>query len=140
MYVTSNYRGRQTPATTHYPPTYNFHVKPGTLYTLIMLGYSPPDQTGSALSPPSLHMIYINITDPGTIKPSNIITPYRAPSPPFSTGRRHYITILYEQRHPIYGQSTIGDWGRRHFNVDSFVAKYGLKTVASTEFFVDATA
>lgn len=132
MYLASTYTGRQTIQSTQAPPTYNFNVRPGSMYTLIMLDPDAPHQNA-----PWLHMLYINITDPRNIKPANIITHYSAPSPPPRTGRHHYITILYEQRHPIYGQPTIGNWGRAHFNVDGFVAKYGLTPVASTQFFVD---
>jgi len=133
MYLSSSYSGRQTTQSTQAPPTYYFNVRPGSMYTLIMLDPDAPHSNS-----PWLHMLYINITDPRNIKPANIITSYSAPSPPPRTGRHHYITILYEQRHPIYGQPTIGDWSRPHFNVDGFVAKYGLRPVSSTQFFVDA--
>ncbi len=149
MYLASNYTGRQTPESARHPPTYNFHVKPGTYYTLIMLDYDAPRPNS-----PWLHLLYINITDPRNIKPANIITSCclwpkarssafsggSAPSPPHRTGKHTYITYLFEQRHPIYGQNTIGDWGRPHFDVEGFMAKYGLKTVASTEFYVDSGA
>lgn len=128
MYLSSTYSGRQTQA----PPTYYFNVRPGAMYTLMMLDPDAPQ--------PWLHMLYINITDPRNIKPTNIITSYclgRRPDKA-GTGRHHYITTLYEQRHPIYGQPTIGDWGRPHFDVEGFVAKYGLRPVAKTQFFVDA--
>jgi len=139
MYLSSSYSGRQTTQSTQAPPTYDFNVRPGSMYTLIMLDPDAPHQNS-----PWLHMLYINITDPRNIKPANIITHYCLgrrpgnPSPPPRTGRHHYITTLYEQRHPIYGQPTIGDWGRPHFDVGRFVAKYGLRAVASTQFFVDA--
>ena len=132
MYLASNYRGRQMPELIHDPPTFHFHVRPRTLYSLIMLGYSQSDQ-------PRLHMLYINITDPRNIKPANIITSYCASATSWPKAKDHhtYITYLFEQRHPIYGQNTIGDWGRARFDIGGFVAKYGLKSVASAEFYVE---
>ena len=84
-------------------------------------------------------MLYINISDPCQIKPANIITSYSASaiSWPKAKDRHTYITYLFEQRHPIYGQNTIGNWGRARFDIGGFVAKYGLKSVASAEFYVE---
>lgn len=133
--LTSTHVGRQTLTSTQKQPTFYINGHPDKLYTLVMLDHDAPSPNS-----PWLHMLYINI--PGsahTTSPNpNQITSYSAPSPPPKTGRHHYISTLYEQPFPIQGQNTIGDWARPHFDIKSFIAKYGLKPIAETSFFVDS--
>lgn len=130
--LTSTHVGRQTLTSIQKQPTFYIYGRPDKLYTLIMLDHDVPN-------PPWLHMLYINI--PGsahraTTNP-NQITPYSAPSPPSKTGQHHYITTLYEQSFSIQGQCTIGDWARPHFDIKGFIAKYGLKPVDETSFYIE---
>ena len=131
--LASTHVGRQT---TTIEPTFYINGDPEKFYTLIMLDHDVPSPDS-----PWLHMLYINI--PGSPHPTSIqpkqITPYSATSRPLKTGRHDYITTLYEQPFPIQGQCTIGDWGRANFNIGGFVAKYGLKPVGETAFYIEWT-
>ncbi len=127
--LTSSHVGRQTAATIRSQPTFYINGDPKKFYTLIMLDHDVPVS-------PWLHMLYINIPGTQHANQPKQITPYSARSP-LKTGRHDYITTLYEQSFPIYGQSTIGDWGRACFDIRRFVAKYGLKPVDETSFYIE---
>jgi phosphatidylethanolamine-binding protein (PEBP) family uncharacterized protein len=129
--LTSTHVGRQTLTSIQKQPTFYINGHPDKLYTLIMLDHDVPN-------PPWLHMLYINIPGSAHTATSNPkqITPYSA-SETTKTGQHHYITTLYEQSFSIQGQSTIGNWARSPFNIRGFVAKYGLKPVDETSFYIE---
>ena len=129
--LTSSHVCRQTATSAQTHPTFYINGRPDKLYTLVMLDHDAPNPNS-----PWLHMLYINIPGTQHVNQPKQITPYSARSP-LKTGRHDYITTLYEQPFSIQGQNTIGDWGRACFDIRGFVAKYGLKPVDETSFYIE---
>lgn len=104
-------------------PEIMFEPQPGKQYTLLL--YDP-----DAPTPTYLHWLVVNITHPNQI---TSLIPYEPPNPPSTDKHYHrYMFELLEQPGPIH--ISVSD--RQGFQVNAFKKMYGLRTMASTGFYV----
>uniref|UniRef100_A0A914VWK0 Uncharacterized protein n=1 Tax=Plectus sambesii TaxID=2011161 RepID=A0A914VWK0_9BILA len=119
-------------ATTQTPPSLDWPIESGALYTIAMVDPDAPSRK-HPLAREWRHWLVVNVKSKD-VSSGRTLTSYQGPSPPSSSGLHRYVLLVYKQKAEITN-SEWSDRNRPNWRVANFASKNQLGDPVAGNFF-----